>query len=125
MFISTLALMLFLLGVAWTAWPTAVLVMSFVAGVLLSSQFLVFGIHRAVNFVVWAVRVTWRKVAGARQSAKEQPGAPLSQSQPRASHGSQPQPTSQLHLPAALRPGHTGGVYDGIQMPVPEPAEAV
>ncbi|EIW63722.1 uncharacterized protein TRAVEDRAFT_41151 [Trametes versicolor FP-101664 SS1] len=117
MFVSTLALMLFLLGVAWTAWPTAVLVMSFVAGVLLSSQFLVFGIHRAVNFVVWAVRVTWRKVAGARQSAKGQPGAPLSQSQP---HASQPQPTSQLHLPAAPRPVH----HDGIQMPVPEPAEA-
>ncbi|OJT05628.1 Deubiquitination-protection protein dph1 [Trametes pubescens] len=125
MFLSTLALMLFLLGVAWTAWPTAVLVMSFVAGVLLSSQFLVFGIHRAVNFVVWVVRVTWRKIAGARQLAKEQPGTSLSQPQHQAPHASQPQPqpTSQLRLPAA-RPAHATEAHDGIQMPVPEPAPA-
>ena len=54
------ALLVFLLAVAWTAWPTAVLVMSFVAGLLLTSQFVVFGIHRLVNFVVWSVRVAWR-----------------------------------------------------------------
>ncbi|KAL7284924.1 hypothetical protein ACG7TL_000012 [Trametes sanguinea] len=54
MLVSALALMFFLLGVAWAAWPTAVLVMSFIAGVLLTSQFLVFGIHRFVEAVIWA-----------------------------------------------------------------------
>ncbi|KAI1791999.1 hypothetical protein LXA43DRAFT_370993 [Ganoderma leucocontextum] len=62
MALSTVSLMAFLLAVAWTAWPTAVLVMSFVAGFLLTSQFVVFGIHRLINFVIWAVRVAWRAV---------------------------------------------------------------
>ncbi|KAI9062574.1 hypothetical protein FKP32DRAFT_1677105 [Trametes sanguinea] len=53
MLVSALALMLFLLGVAWSAWPTVVLVMSFVAGVLLTSQFLVFGIHRFMGAIIW------------------------------------------------------------------------
>ena len=62
MAISTVALMLFLLAVAWTAWPTAVLVMSFVAGFLLTSQFVIFGLHRLINLLVWTVGVSWRTV---------------------------------------------------------------
>ncbi|KAH7906824.1 hypothetical protein BJ138DRAFT_1071217 [Hygrophoropsis aurantiaca] len=45
MFISACALMTFLLVVAWSAWPTAVLVMSFVAGTVVSLQFIVYGVH--------------------------------------------------------------------------------
>ncbi|KAI0640328.1 hypothetical protein C8Q77DRAFT_1086012 [Trametes polyzona] len=125
MFVSALALMLFMLGVAWTAWPTAVLVMSFVAGVLLTSQFLVFGIHRAVNFTVWTVRVAWRKIAGARGTVPS-PVHPHSQPQP---HGQeevriqvQVQDVSQ-HRPASAPPHSTHeSVREGIKMPVPQPA---
>ncbi|THH22405.1 hypothetical protein EUX98_g8200 [Antrodiella citrinella] len=53
---AALALMLFLLTVAWDAWPTAVLVMSCAAGVLVSLQWLVFGAHRVGNGVVWVGR---------------------------------------------------------------------
>lgn len=42
MTLSTLSLMSFLLAVPWSAWPTAVLVMFFVAGFLLMSQFIIF-----------------------------------------------------------------------------------
>ncbi|KAH9912136.1 uncharacterized protein BXZ73DRAFT_93239 [Epithele typhae] len=63
LFLSALALTAFLFSLAWAAWPTAVLVMSFAAGVLLSSQFLIFGVHRFVNLLVWLVRVAWRALA--------------------------------------------------------------
>ncbi|EJF67498.1 hypothetical protein DICSQDRAFT_165322 [Dichomitus squalens LYAD-421 SS1] len=69
MAISIFSLMLFLLAVAWTAWPTAVLVMSFVAGFLLTSQFVIFGIHRLINLVVWVIRVSWRTVMTRRSSS--------------------------------------------------------
>ncbi|KAG1772588.1 hypothetical protein EV702DRAFT_1133410 [Suillus placidus] len=48
MFVSACALMVFLLSVAWSAWPTAVLVMCFIAGVLISLQFIIYGLHCAV-----------------------------------------------------------------------------
>ncbi|KAI0931091.1 hypothetical protein AcW2_000050 [Taiwanofungus camphoratus] len=65
---SAFALMLFLLGVAWNAWPSAVLVMSFLSGVLLTLQYLVFGCHRLFNMVMWATRGLWRKLRGNRDS---------------------------------------------------------
>ncbi|KAH9854503.1 hypothetical protein C2E23DRAFT_884079 [Lenzites betulinus] len=114
MFLSTLSLMFFLLAVAWTAWPTAVLVMSFAAGILLTSQFLVFGIHRAVNFIIWVVRVAWRKAAGARQTP----------SPPHLRVTSEPQTQSvSEHRPVSVpSPARASAAHDGIQMPVPEPA---
>ncbi|KAG2101341.1 uncharacterized protein F5147DRAFT_709205 [Suillus discolor] len=48
MFVSACALMAFLLAVAWSAWPTAVLAMCFIAGVLISLQFIIYGLHCAV-----------------------------------------------------------------------------
>ena len=48
--------MTFLLSVAWTAWPTAVLVMSFMAGVLVSLQFIVYGMHCIVVFIAEVTR---------------------------------------------------------------------
>ncbi|RPD54492.1 hypothetical protein L226DRAFT_494380 [Lentinus tigrinus ALCF2SS1-7] len=120
MFVSALALMGFLFAVAWTAWPTAVLVMSFVAGFLLTSQFLVFGIHRFVNLLVWVVRVCWRTLFGRRSPPP--PQAPL-QSGPQAQ--AQPRPHShapQCH-PGPCQPGRPS-VEARIEMPVPEPSPA-
>jgi hypothetical protein len=48
MFVSACALMAFLLSVAWSAWPTAVLVMCFIAGFLISLQFIIYGLHCVV-----------------------------------------------------------------------------
>ncbi|KAK7686479.1 hypothetical protein QCA50_010075 [Cerrena zonata] len=62
MFVSACALMVFLFTVAWETWPTAVLVMSFAAGILVSLQYLVFGVHRFVNLVNWTVRSIWSKL---------------------------------------------------------------
>ncbi|KAJ7160894.1 hypothetical protein C8R46DRAFT_1105875 [Mycena filopes] len=44
MFVSALALMLFMGIVAWSAWPTAVIVGCFFVGLLMGLQFLLFGI---------------------------------------------------------------------------------
>ncbi|KIK41245.1 hypothetical protein CY34DRAFT_68801, partial [Suillus luteus UH-Slu-Lm8-n1] len=52
MFVSACALMAFLLSVAWSAWPTAVLVMCFIAGFLISLQFIIYGLHCAVICMV-------------------------------------------------------------------------
>ncbi|KAG2148700.1 uncharacterized protein EDB93DRAFT_1144346 [Suillus bovinus] len=48
MFMSACALMAFLLSVAWSARPTIVLVMCFIAGVMISLQFIIYGLHCAV-----------------------------------------------------------------------------
>ncbi|KAG1806104.1 uncharacterized protein BJ212DRAFT_1389562 [Suillus subaureus] len=67
MFVSACALMAFLLSVAWSAWPTAVLVMCFIAGGLISLQFIIYGLHcmvicmteilrRARGGLMWCVR---------------------------------------------------------------------
>ncbi|KAI0674017.1 hypothetical protein C8Q78DRAFT_666780 [Trametes maxima] len=112
MFISTLALMFFLLSVAWTAWPTAVLVMSFVAGLLLSSQFLIFGVHRFVNLLVWVARVSWRRLHASRQTAEPQSQPPIQPSPP---------PQYEQHpTPASQSPRHSHA-HDRIEMPVAVP----
>ncbi|TFY65411.1 hypothetical protein EVJ58_g2011 [Rhodofomes roseus] len=46
MLISTMSLTVFLLSVAWSEWPDAVLAMSFLSGVLFSMQYLVYGCSR-------------------------------------------------------------------------------
>ncbi|KAI9571545.1 hypothetical protein HD554DRAFT_2071470 [Boletus coccyginus] len=56
MFTSAFALTTFLLSVAWTAWPSAVLVMSFLAGVLFSLQFIVYGVHCVVVLIAEVAR---------------------------------------------------------------------
>ncbi|KAL6303935.1 hypothetical protein BKA93DRAFT_826150 [Sparassis latifolia] len=86
MFLSAVTLMVFLLGVAWTRWPTAVLVMSCVAGTLVSLQYLVFGFHRLWNFGIWCGRSIWWVVRGRRAfaescvSSQEQPAPETSPS---------------------------------------------
>lgn len=68
LFVSSCALMLFLLAVAWDAWPTAVLVMCFLAGILLTLQYLVFGAKRLVGGVVWVVKKVVGMVRRPRQN---------------------------------------------------------
>ena len=57
--ISVLALVGFLVGVAWVAWPAAVLVMCGITGVLVSLQFIVFGFHRLALCLAWTLRGVW------------------------------------------------------------------
>ncbi|OAX36532.1 hypothetical protein K503DRAFT_744218 [Rhizopogon vinicolor AM-OR11-026] len=56
MFVSACALMAFLIAVAWSAWPNAVLVMCFMAGILISLQFIVYGLHCVVVCMAKAVK---------------------------------------------------------------------
>ncbi|KAG2135799.1 hypothetical protein DEU56DRAFT_806572 [Suillus clintonianus] len=56
MFVSACALMAFLIAVAWSAWPTAVLVMCFTAGILISLQFIIYGLHCVVVWVTEVIR---------------------------------------------------------------------
>lgn len=57
--VSVLALVGFLGAVAWVAWPTAVLVMCGITGVLVSLQFIVYGFHRLALCSAWILRGTW------------------------------------------------------------------
>ena len=124
MALSTVSLMSFLLAVAWTAWPTAVLVMSFVAGFLLTSQFVVFGIHRLINFVVWTVRVAWRAVV--RRSGAGTP-CPEAQLRPQAQVQVQAQVQAQAQVQGHGAAGGQGQPSSSrmeeprMQMPVPCP----
>ncbi|KAI0246614.1 hypothetical protein BJV78DRAFT_1157748 [Lactifluus subvellereus] len=59
LFIAVLALVGFLGVMAWTAWPTAVLVMCAFAGVLVSLQFIVYSVHRIALYLVWILRGVW------------------------------------------------------------------
>ncbi|EGO00349.1 hypothetical protein SERLA73DRAFT_73063 [Serpula lacrymans var. lacrymans S7.3] len=63
MFASACALMVFLLCVSWSAWPTAVLVMSFLAGTIVSLQFIVYGVHCVVRSIFELGRAFLRVVA--------------------------------------------------------------
>ncbi|KAJ8596562.1 hypothetical protein M405DRAFT_856328 [Rhizopogon salebrosus TDB-379] len=55
MFISACALMAFLIAVAWSAWPKAVLVMCFMSGILVGLQFIIYGLHYVVVCMTWVV----------------------------------------------------------------------
>lgn len=80
--VAAVTLMLFLFAIAWSAWPTAVLAMSFISGTLFSLQFIVYGCHRAVLAAVWGVqgvgrgaRWAWRRALGRRGEDVEDAGA--------------------------------------------------
>ena len=60
MFVSACALMAFLIAVAWSAWPNAVLGMCFMAGTLIGLQFIVYGLHRIVVFMTEIIRAVRR-----------------------------------------------------------------
>ncbi|KAI0066705.1 hypothetical protein BV25DRAFT_1878804 [Artomyces pyxidatus] len=74
LFVAVASLMVFLMTVAYAAWPLAVLVMCSVAGTLVSLQFLVYGCHKLVLGIAWMVRAWWsvlvwmaRRVRGQRR----------------------------------------------------------
>ncbi|KAI0756048.1 hypothetical protein C8Q80DRAFT_1126102 [Daedaleopsis nitida] len=117
MFLSALALMAFLFAAAWTAWPTAVLVMSFVAGLLFTSQFLVFGVHTLVNWLVWTVRVCYLRIAGTGTGAGTAAGgAPVQPQAPAANGGPEPNGHARTRSPASGE--------GRVEMPVPSPSPA-
>ncbi|TFK83225.1 hypothetical protein K466DRAFT_555406 [Polyporus arcularius HHB13444] len=120
MFVSALALMGFLFAVAWTAWPTAVLVMSFVAGFLLTSQFLVFGIHRFVGLMVWLVRGCWGTLM-----ARWTPAPPQAPLQPQPQPPSHPQSKTPHHDSNPARQPQRPSVDARIEMPMPVPGTAL
>jgi hypothetical protein len=71
--VSAVSLMLFLLTVAWMAWPTAVLVMCFGTGMLLTLQYLVFGMQRIISCLLRMKRYIsgWcRRDRGKRESER-------------------------------------------------------
>jgi len=59
LFVAVLALVGFLAAMAWTAWPTAVLVMCVLTGMLVSLQFIVYGFHRFALGLAWILRGAW------------------------------------------------------------------
>ena len=54
-----------LVALAYPVLPSAVLPMFFIAGLLGTLQYLVYGAHRGINLVIWLVRGAWRACAGA------------------------------------------------------------
>ena len=56
MLISSIALLAFMFFVSFQVWPQAVLVVSFLAGVLVTLQYLLFGAHRIVLGIRWVFR---------------------------------------------------------------------
>ncbi|KZT01146.1 uncharacterized protein LAESUDRAFT_752811 [Laetiporus sulphureus 93-53] len=59
-------LMVFLLAVAWTAWPAAVLALSFIGGLLFTLQYLVYGCDRLGRLCGRAILRIWRLLRPAR-----------------------------------------------------------
>ena len=53
MLISSIALLAFMFFVSFTVWPQAVLVVSFMAGVLVTLQYLLFGAHQLLLGIRW------------------------------------------------------------------------
>jgi hypothetical protein len=53
MLISSIALLAFMFFVSFQVWPQAVLVISFLAGILVTLQYLLFGAHRIVLGIRW------------------------------------------------------------------------
>ena len=56
MLVSSIALLAFVLFVSFTVWPQAVLAVSFMAGVLVTLQYLLFGAHRIVLGIRWVFK---------------------------------------------------------------------
>lgn len=56
MLVSSIALLAFMLSVSFQVWPQAVLVVSFLAGILVTLQYLLFGAHRIVLGIRWVFR---------------------------------------------------------------------
>jgi hypothetical protein len=71
MVLSAVSLMLFLGLVAYEAWPQAVLVISFLIGFLMTSQFLAYGAHWCAVKVMQGGRAGTRGVLTVVQSIRK------------------------------------------------------
>jgi CBS domain containing-hemolysin-like protein len=56
MLISSIALLAFMFFVSFNVWPQAVLFVSFLAGVLVTLQYLLFGAHRLALGIRWVFK---------------------------------------------------------------------
>lgn len=56
MLISSIALLAFMFFVSFRVWPQAALVISFLAGILVTLQYLLFGAHRIVLGIRWVFK---------------------------------------------------------------------
>jgi len=56
MLVSSIALLAFMFFVSFQVWPQAVLVVSFIAGILVTLQYLLFGAHRIVLGIRWVFK---------------------------------------------------------------------
>lgn len=56
MLVSSIALLAFMFFVSFGVWPQAVLGVSFMAGVLVTLQYLLFGAHRIVLGIRWVFK---------------------------------------------------------------------
>ena len=56
MLISSIALLAFMLFVSFQVWPQAVLFISFLAGLLVTLQYLLFGVHRMALGIRWVFK---------------------------------------------------------------------
>jgi len=56
MLISSVALLAFMFFVSFQVWPQAVLIVSFLAGILVTLQYLLFGAHRIVLGIRWMLK---------------------------------------------------------------------
>ncbi|KAK7005795.1 hypothetical protein R3P38DRAFT_3039633 [Favolaschia claudopus] len=75
MLTSSISLMVFLAIVAWSAWPTAVIVGCFLVGLLMGLQFLVF----SLMFVVKSVRKVLRFFAGLVMRPRKEEGEEMNE----------------------------------------------
>ncbi|KAH9954068.1 hypothetical protein BJV74DRAFT_891843 [Russula compacta] len=71
LFVSVLALVGFLSAIAWTAWPTAVLVMCVLTGALITLQFIVYGFHCLAGGLAWMLRGAWLGVVYVTRRVRE------------------------------------------------------
>ena len=62
MFISAVSLMGFLALVAFDAWPEGVVAVCFIVGIIMSLQFLVYGVHWCAKRVAMGGRASGRGV---------------------------------------------------------------
>lgn len=56
MLVSSIALLAFMFFVSFTVWPQAVLAVSFMAGVLVTLQYLLFGAHQIALGIRWVFK---------------------------------------------------------------------
>ena len=73
MLLSALSLMAFLGRVAYNAWPAAVIVICILFGIVMSLQFLVYGVHWCFRRLVEGIRIAYCRTVGIIRPGPGQP----------------------------------------------------